>query len=78
MQRALTDSERGLGARNLRLTPEAQQGLINAADGDGRRCLNLLEIASDLVNDGEAIDPAILARVLATDVRRFDKGGDLF
>ena len=26
MQRALTDSERGLGARNLRLTPEAQQG----------------------------------------------------
>lgn len=78
MQRALTDSERGLGNRHLRLTAEAEQGLINAADGDGRRCLNLLEIASDLVNDGEAIDPNILARVLATDVRRFDKGGDLF
>ncbi|HEY6529561.1 MAG TPA: replication-associated recombination protein A [Cellvibrionaceae bacterium] len=78
LNRALNDNERGLGLRKLHLTPEAQTGLITAADGDGRRCLNLLEIASDLVADGEAIDPSILARVLATDVRRFDKGGDLF
>lgn len=78
MLRALSDEGRGLGLRQLTLTAGAQQSLIAAADGDGRRCLNLLEIASDLVEDGGVIDPAVLERVLATDIRRFDKGGDLF
>lgn len=78
LQRALTDESCGLGLRQLTLTEPALQSLITAADGDGRRCLNLLEIASDLVEDAGVIDPAVLERVLATDIRRFDKGGDMF
>src|SRR5690606_35078088 len=42
---------------------------------------NLLEIAADLAEEQDgrkAIDQHVLAEVLAGDLRRFDKGGDLF
>lgn len=77
LQHALSHP-RGLGPRQIRLSPGAQQWLIQAADGDGRRALNLLEIASDLINDGETLTEDTLSPLLATDIRRFDKGGDLF
>ena len=55
LHRALLDSERGLGAKNLAVG-EAALGLIaQAADGDVRRALTLLEIAADVATDG-AID----------------------
>src|SRR5690606_994565 len=41
IDQALQDAERGL--RGLRLTAEAKELLIQAADGDARRALNLLE-----------------------------------
>jgi putative ATPase len=52
-------------------------------DGDARRALNLLELASDLARENElgnarSITPAILKEVLQASLRRFDKGGDLF
>ena len=78
LQRALTDSERGLGERDLNITDGAREILLRSADGDARRLLNLLEIAADLLNDGDTITEATLAMVLTADVRRFDKGGDLF
>lgn len=75
--RALTE-ERGLGARQLSLTDGAQALLLQAADGDGRRLLNLLENAADLVEDGQQIDEALLVEVLGDTPRRFDKGGEAF
>ena len=66
------------GGRQLRLAPDAEKMLQQAADGDGRRSLNLLEIASDLVEDGEEISADTIAQILASDLRRFDKGGDIF
>jgi putative ATPase len=51
--------------------------LAQSADGDGRRALNLLEIASDLTRNG-VIDEQVLSEVLGSDFRRFDKGGDVF
>jgi putative ATPase len=78
LKRALTDAERGLGERNLNITDEAKEILLRSADGDARRLLNLLEIAADLLDDGDTITEATLAMVLTADVRRFDKGGDLF
>jgi len=47
------------------------------ADGDARRALNLLELASDLGEDGR-ITEHTLEEVLQGSLRRFDKGGDLF
>jgi putative ATPase len=43
---ALTDSERGLGALQVRLSPEARMHLIVTSEGDARRVLNGLEIAA--------------------------------
>lgn len=78
VDQALQDSERGLGARRLRLTPKARELLIQAADGDGRRVLNLLEIAADLAEDGEELVEELIAQAGAGTLRRFDKGGDAF
>ena len=47
------------------------------ADGDARRALNLLELASDLAHEG-AISEATLAEISQASLRRFDKGGDAF
>ena len=55
--------------------------LAATADGDARRALSLLEIAIDLAvesDDGLTISHQILESVLQGDVRRFDKGGDIF
>src|SRR5690554_1936448 len=77
LNRALQE-ERGLGTRNLNLTGQARQLLLQAADGDGRRLLNLLENAADLVEDGQQIDEQLLVEVLGDTPRRFDKGGEAF
>lgn len=81
IDRALSDKSSGLGERDLQVSDEQREQIAEAADGDGRRALNLLEIAADLAEsqDGtEVIDQAILKEVLAGGVRRFDKGGEAF
>ena len=49
----------------------------SAADGDARRALNLLELATDLADDG-TISSRIVAEVIAGGHRRFDKQGEYF
>lgn len=77
VQRALNEP-RGLGERRLSLEEGAFAMLMAAADGDGRRLLNLLENASDLVEDGQAITVELLQSLLGDTLRRFDKGGEAF
>ncbi|MEO7325285.1 MAG: replication-associated recombination protein A [Dokdonella sp.] len=77
LQRALTDSERGLGTMNLHVDDSALATMARAADGDVRRALTFLEIAAELAIDG-AIDAGTLEQVLADRTRRFDKGGEQF
>ncbi len=48
IDRALADSERGLGASKLRLGDEAREALILASQGDARRALGILESAATL------------------------------
>ncbi|SDU00917.1 Recombination protein MgsA [Pseudomonas pohangensis] len=76
-ERALSE-EKGLGKRGLSLPEESLQLLLAAADGDGRRLLNLLENAADLAEDGQAISADLLQSLLGDGVRRFDKGGEAF
>jgi putative ATPase len=57
---------------------EARSLLIQAADGDARRLLNLLESCADLLADKTTIASDQLKLVLSDQVRRFDKGGDAF
>jgi putative ATPase len=79
---ALTDEERGLGKEHLTAEPEALELIAKAADGDGRRALNMLELGAGLAE----VSPEghhLLTLAIATEVasggrRRFDKGGDQF
>ncbi|GAB6040028.1 replication-associated recombination protein A [Endothiovibrio diazotrophicus] len=78
---ALADGERGLGGRPLEIAEPLRDLIAAAADGDGRRALNLLEIAADLAEpEGgrEVVSEAIVREVVAGGVRRFDKGGEAF
>jgi putative ATPase len=74
---ALKDNDHGLGSRGLGLSDKARSLLAEAADGDARRALNLLEIAADLTESGE-INESVIAEVASGTLRRFDKGGEAF
>ena len=78
---ALADRERGLAALGLRVVPEALALLADAADGDARRALNLLEVAADLAADGggeRTLTVEVVREAAAGGHRRFDKRGELF
>ncbi|NII10551.1 replication-associated recombination protein A [Oleiagrimonas sp. C23AA] len=82
LKRALADTERGLGELQLAVDDEALGMIAQAADGDVRRALTLLEIAAELADDSVSgprrIDETTLTQVLADRTRRFDKGGEQF
>ena len=65
---------------NLHIEADAAQALIQMADGDGRRMLNLLEqsLQAALSQNLHTIDTTLLSNSLGTQLRRFDKGGDSF
>jgi putative ATPase len=82
LRAALSDRERGLGDQGITAEPAALELIAKAADGDGRRGLNMLELAAGLA---EASDTGsrLITRNFAREVasgghRRFDKGGDQF
>ncbi|MCG8488396.1 MAG: replication-associated recombination protein A [Chromatiales bacterium] len=74
---ALEDASNGLGVRQLSIEKQALALLAEAADGDARRALNLLEIAADL-SDSKQIGTATVEEVASGTLRRFDKGGEAF
>ena len=81
LDRALTDTERGLGQLRLELEPGARELLLAAADGDARRMLNLLETAADLgkpQGQGHWLDLDTMRAVIGSTYVRFDKGGENF
>src|SRR5579864_8903260 len=81
LEHALADQERGLGAEQIVAEPEALDIIAQAADGDARRALNMLELAVGLAQAARAPQRlgAEQAREVATGgFRRFDKGGDQF
>ena len=79
LQRALDDTERGLGEQEITVSAESLLEIARAADGDVRRALTLLEIAAELAaGEGGKITPETLLQVLADRTRRFDKNGEQF
>ncbi len=56
--------------------------IVRAAQGDARMALNLLEMAADLADtqaDGKSpITEQVLAKILQGNIRRFNKGGEIF
>src|SRR5438045_1098993 len=56
IDRAMSDTERGLGNYSVRMDPDARRHLAKLSDGDARKALNALEI-------GVLTTPAVAGRV---------------
>lgn len=76
VDRALTDTERGLGDRKLTLTDDAKALLVNESDGDARRALTVLEALAVLVDGNAPITIAEVAQALQTRMPAYDKSGE--
>lgn len=76
IERALSDTERGLGGRGLSIEPDALQHLIPCANGDARLALNVLETAALQTPDGGAIALPLIEQLLQKPMLRYDQQGD--
>lgn len=77
LNRALNDTEKGLGNKHIQADEDALNLLGQVADGDARRALNLLEIASDLT-ENNIIDKETIISISGETLRRFDNHGEAF
>jgi putative ATPase len=78
LERALTDGERGLGLAVDAIPASWLDRLAEAADGDARRGLILLETAVELARAEKSKDDQLLERLIGKGLRRFDKQGENF
>jgi len=76
INRALSDTERGLGKMKLTLAEGALDFIANAADGDARRGLMLLELTAEYVGAGKMITVKDLEKVHQKQILMYDKQGD--
>lgn len=78
LRRALSDAERGLGAGEDALPERWIARIAEAADGDARKALVLLETAWELSRAERSKDEALLEKLIGRGFRRFDKQGEYF
>lgn len=78
LDRALADSERGLGAHGLKLAAAARAFLAERAHGDARFALNLLESAANFAaaRGATELDLSIAEEAVQQRALRYDKAGD--
>lgn len=80
LQRALRDTERGLGRLSLELDADALLHIVSTADGDARAALNNLEAAASLVQAGDGkegrITLSLVEMALQRKALRYDKTGE--
>jgi putative ATPase len=79
VQRALTDTDRGLGARQADVTPEAIGAIARYANGDARAALGLLELAVGAAPVDNGRRHVSVERVQETIQRKallYDKSGE--
>jgi putative ATPase len=85
IEKAMVDSERGLGALGLELGADALAHLIRVADGDARMALNSLEVVAAMLESKTKLDRKAQPLVISTeDLERalqqkalaYDKSGE--
>jgi putative ATPase len=80
VERALHDTERGLGASHVAITPDALDALVGLANGDARVALSTLEFAASSAQKASDGTPTIDAQTIADALQRrvagYDKAGD--
>ena len=78
LHRALTDSERGLGALHLTADEGTLETIASYSSGDARNALNALEVATKLAvgRDENTLTQAVAAEALQQRVLLYDKKGE--
>ncbi len=78
IERALKDSEHGLGKEALEIEPAALDFLAERADGDARRGLNYLQLSAQMVlqDRGKTIALAICTEAVQQKALLYDKAGE--
>lgn len=83
LDRALKDDDRGLGSHNFAIDDDAMAMIVDAADGDARRGLNILEVSAALAANRRP-DLGTTEKITSDDVTeaaqhkalRYDKAGE--
>jgi putative ATPase len=79
IDRAIADSDRGLGGVDVELQPEARQRLIGLSGGDARVALDALELAVAATGSGgtrSVVDVAAVEGALQNPSLLYDRAGD--
>ena len=76
LQRALVDTERGLGGSRVTVEPDALTLMAVEADGDARRALTVLEAAALHVGEGGVVTVDIAREAMQKRFARYDKAGE--
>jgi putative ATPase len=76
LQRALADTERGLGGAQLTVEPAALTLMSVEADGDARRALTVLEAAALHVGEGGTVTVDSAREAMQKRFARYDKAGE--
>jgi putative ATPase len=79
LQRALTDSVRGLGGDHVTVDTDALHAIAMYANGDARVALNLLELsvaAAPIADSGRRVDVARVEQAIQRRALLYDKSGE--
>lgn len=78
LERALNDSERGLGEMGMTADGEALETIASYASGDARNALNALEVATQLAGGRgvTVLDKALASEAMQRRVLLYDKKGE--
>ncbi|MDH3280140.1 MAG: replication-associated recombination protein A [Gammaproteobacteria bacterium] len=78
IDRALSDARAGIATLELTVPDAVRERIADAADGDARRALSILETAVAMAGPGGTVQAAWVDEIISTGHRRFDKHGDAF
>jgi putative ATPase len=79
IERVLEDKERGLGKLEIKFADDSLDLLIQAAQGDARMILNILDTLSSSYTDAQGhllITPELLEKVCGKLIVKYDRSGD--
>ncbi|HEX6574267.1 MAG TPA: replication-associated recombination protein A, partial [Gemmatimonadaceae bacterium] len=76
VERAVADTDRGLGKMNLTIEDDARDIIVVEADGDARRALTVLEAASVHAGEGVTITAQVARDAMQKRFAHHDKSGE--
>ena len=78
VDRALSETGRGLGEHNLQIAGDAREALVKRSGGDARGLLNALEVSAHLARGrgSGVVEVDDVSEALGRRIVRYDKGGD--